>query len=67
MRRTRVISGLIVALCRPIATGGLTSAAMAGLWEDGMAAYHRGDYVPVIRLFRSLAEQGNPKALSVMG
>jgi TPR repeat protein len=32
-----------------------------------MAAYNRGDYVPAIRLFRPLAEQGNPKAQSVLG
>ena len=32
-----------------------------------MAAYNRGDYVPAIRLFRPLAEQGNPKAQSVIG
>jgi TPR repeat protein len=40
---------------------------LAGPWEDGMAAYNRGDYVPAIRLFRPLAEQGNPKAQSVLG
>jgi TPR repeat protein len=44
-----------------------TTAALAGPWEDGMAAYNRGDYVPAIRLFRPLAEQGNPKAQSVIG
>ena len=32
-----------------------------------MAAYNRGDYLPAIRLFRPLAEQGNPKAQSVIG
>ena len=42
-------------------------AAVAGPWEDGMAAYNRGDYTPAIRLFRPLAEQGNPKAQSVLG
>jgi TPR repeat protein len=41
--------------------------AFAGPWEDGMAAYNRGDYMPAIRLFRPLAEQGNAKALSVLG
>ena len=41
--------------------------AVAGPWEDGMAAYNRGDYLPAIRLFRPLAEQGNPKALNVLG
>jgi len=42
-------------------------AAFAGPWEDGMAAYNRGDYVPAIRLFRPLAERGNAKAQSVLG
>ena len=32
-----------------------------------MAAYNRGDYLPAIRLFRPLAENGNPKAQSVLG
>jgi TPR repeat protein len=45
----------------------LISSALAGPWEDGMAAYNRGDYVPAIRLFRPLAEAGNPKAQSVIG
>ena len=60
---------------RPIVIGGLVAAAqilgllgaLAGPWEDGMAAYNRGDYVPAIRLFRPLAEAGNPKAQSVLG
>jgi TPR repeat protein len=42
-------------------------AAVAGPWEDGMAAYNRGDYVPAFRLFRPLAEQGNAKAQKVLG
>jgi TPR repeat protein len=44
-----------------------TLAAFAGPWEDGMAAYNRGDYVPAIRVFRALAEQGNAKAQNVLG
>ncbi len=32
-----------------------------------MEAYNRGDYVPALRLFRPLAEQGNPKAQDVLG
>lgn len=42
-------------------------AAVAGPWEDGMAAYNRGDYVPAFRLFRPLAEQGNARAQTVLG
>jgi TPR repeat protein len=43
------------------------AGAVAGPWEDGMASYNRGDYVPAIRLFRPLAEQGNAKAQTVLG
>ena len=42
-------------------------SALAGPWEDGMVAYNRGDYVPAFRLFRPLAEQGNPKAQTQIG
>jgi len=41
--------------------------ALAGPWEDGMVAYNRGDYVPAIRLFRPLAEAGNPTAQNQIG
>jgi TPR repeat protein len=44
-----------------------STCALAGPWEDGMAAYNRGDYVPAIRLFRPLAAAGNAKAQSVLG
>ncbi len=62
MRNPFVIGGLIV-------TAQILgiSGALAGPWEDGMAAYNRGDYVPAIRLFRPLAEKGNPKAQGVLG
>ena len=62
MRTPIVIGALMVAaqICG-------ASGALAGPWEDGMAAYNRGDYVPAVRLFRPLAEQGNAKAQSVLG
>ena len=41
--------------------------ALAGPWEDGMAAYNRGDYVPAVQLFRPLAQAGNARAQSVLG
>lgn len=41
--------------------------ALAGPWEDGMVAYNRGDYLPAVRLFRPLAEQGNSKAQAQIG
>jgi hypothetical protein len=43
------------------------SGALAGPWEDGMAAYNRGDYAPAIGLFRPLARAGNAKAQAVIG
>jgi TPR repeat protein len=64
MRKSILIGGVIMVLAN--ASGGV-SVALAGPWEDGMSAYNRGDYVPAIRLFRPLAEQGNPKAQSVIG
>jgi TPR repeat protein len=62
MKKRMIVGGLIVA-AQILGSAG----AFAGPWEDGMAAYNRGDYVPAIRLFRPLAEQGNAKAQSVLG
>jgi TPR repeat protein len=62
MRKRKVIGGILLA-----AQLMGTVAAVAGPWEDGMAAYNRGDYMPAIRLFRPLAEQGNAKAQNVLG
>jgi TPR repeat protein len=41
--------------------------AVAGPWEDGMAAYNRGDYVPAIQVFRAMAQRGNAKAQAALG
>jgi TPR repeat protein len=62
MKKQIIIGGLVAAALIPGIAG-----AVAGPWEDGMAAYNRGDYVPAIRLFRPLAEQGNAKAQNVLG
>jgi TPR repeat protein len=62
MRKRNIVGGILLA-----AQLMGTFAAVAGPWEDGMAAYNRGDYVPAIRLFRPLAEQGNAKAQNVLG
>ncbi|GAC1423272.1 MAG: hypothetical protein NVSMB69_21450 [Novosphingobium sp.] len=43
------------------------ASVRAGPWEDGMAAYNRGDYAPAIRLFRPLAQAGNAKAQHLLG
>jgi TPR repeat protein len=61
MKKQMIFGGLILAAhILGIAT------AVAGPWEDGMAAYNRGDYAPAVRLFRPLAEQGNAKAQNLL-
>jgi TPR repeat protein len=62
MRKRRIVIGVVVS-----AQLFGTPAAFAGPWENGMAAYNRGDYVPAMRVFRALAEQGNAKAQNVLG
>jgi TPR repeat protein len=62
MKMQMIVGGLIVA-AQMLGIAGV----IAGPWEDGMASYNRGDYVPAIRLLRPLAEQGNAKAQSVLG
>jgi TPR repeat protein len=62
MKKRMIFGGLILA-AQILGSAG----AFAGPWEDGMAAYNRGDYLPAVRLFRPLAEQGNAKAQSVLG
>ena len=44
-----------------------SAGAFAGPWEDGMAAYNRGDYTPAIQLFRPLAAKGNARAQHLIG
>jgi TPR repeat protein len=61
--KKQMIFGGLVAAAQILGIAG----AVAGPWEDGMAAYNRGDYMPAIRLFRPLAEQGNAKAQNVLG
>lgn len=60
--RKLVIGGLIAA-----ALGAMSLEAVAGPWEDGMAAYNRGDYVPAIQVFRGMAKAGNAKAQGMLG
>ena len=41
--------------------------AVAGPFEDGAAAYNRGDYATALRLWHPLAEQGNASAQGNLG
>jgi TPR repeat protein len=45
----------------------LPGAAAAGPFEDGVAAYHKSDYATSLRLWRPLAEQGDPSAQFNLG
>ncbi len=56
---------LIAALCA-VGMLGLTAPAWAG-WDEGVAAYERGDYATALREFRPLAEQGDAKAQYNLG
>jgi hypothetical protein len=49
-------SALIGAIMAALFLG--SANALASPWEDGMAAYNRGDYVPAIRLFRPAGGSG---------
>lgn len=40
---------------------------LAGPAEDAAAAYRRGDYANAMRLFQSLADQGDPRAQNSLG
>ena len=56
---------LIVALCAGF-TLGLTVPASAG-YDEGVAAYKRGDYATALREWRPLAEQGNAASQALLG
>jgi len=56
---------IIAALCAGF-TLGLTAPAWAG-WDEGVAAYKRGDYATALREWRPLAEQGHGEAQFKLG
>jgi TPR repeat protein len=62
MRKRNIVGGMALTAL----SMGIIPAA-AGPWEDGMAAYNRGDYMPAVKLFRPLAAKGNAKAQSLLG
>jgi len=56
MKRSKtVLATLVVSLS-------LAGPVLAGPYEDGKAAYKRGDYTTALLLWRPLAEQGNALA-----
>ena len=75
MRNNRPLADGVAGMKKLVIAGGLVAAALtlrgadalAGPWEDGMAAYNRGDYVPAMKLFRPLARQGDAKAQGRIG
>ena len=62
MKRLMAISGIWLAV--QMGCGG---AVLAGPWEDGMAAYNRGDYVPALQVFRAMAREGSADAQAALG
>ncbi len=56
----RILAGLVLILT-------LTGAAVAGPFEDGMAAHERSDYATALRLWRPMAEQGHADAQHNLG
>jgi TPR repeat protein len=56
----RIVVGLMVAV---VMAGG----AVAGSFEDGVTAFNRRDYATAVKLWRPLAEQGNPNAQVRLG
>ena len=45
----------------------VAGASSAGPYEDAVAAYERGDYATAVRLWRPLAERGDPGAQLMLG
>jgi hypothetical protein len=60
-RRGKAAVAMLVLAC------GLSEPVSAGLFEDGSTAWNRGDHTIAIRIFRQLADQGDPKAQNKLG
>jgi len=58
------LRAVIVALVMILA---VAHSAAAGPYEDGVAAYDRGDYAMAARLMREAAEQGDAEAQLNLG
>jgi TPR repeat protein len=56
-QRSRAMKHALAAIILALS---LTAPVAAGPFEDATAAYDRGDYAVALRLFRPLANQGDP-------
>ena len=56
----RVLAGLVVTML-------LAAAAVAGPFEDGNAAFQRGDYAQAVKWYRLAADKGDATAQSILG
>jgi len=63
MKRRVLLGGPVLAVLIIRSVTGV----FADPFEDGMAAYNRGDYVPASAVFRALSEQGNAEAQVLLG
>ena len=62
--RVRILRGLMIAM---LALAVSTPVVFAGPYEDGRAAYDRGDYATALRLIKPLAAQGDANAQTQLG
>ena len=60
----RSIKSLLAAL---VVFLSLAAPVLAGPYEDGLAAYERGDYATALRLWLPLAERGRPEMQTFVG
>jgi TPR repeat protein len=58
------LRSLVVAV---LAIGLFCTSAISGSFEDGQAAYWRGDFVAALRIFQPLAEAGAARAQVALG
>ena len=63
----RLMNAFIVISAAVILTLDLITPLSAGTLEDAATARERGDYSTALRLFRLLAEKGDPRAQSNLG
>ena len=59
-----MIKAFLLAL---VLSASLAGAAVAGPYEDGPAAYIKGDYATALKLYRPLADQGYAEAQFMLG